>query len=25
LYESFRYSDRNIELTKIFRTFISSK
>jgi hypothetical protein len=25
LYESFRYSDQNIELTKIFRTFISSK
>lgn len=25
LYESFRYSDRNIELTKILRTFISSK
>ncbi|WP_297681727.1 hypothetical protein [uncultured Candidatus Pelagibacter sp.] len=25
LYESFRYSDQNIELTKIFRTFMSSK
>ena len=25
LYENFRYSDRNIELTKIFRTFMSSK
>ena len=25
LYESFRYSNQNIELTKIFRTFMSSK
>jgi hypothetical protein len=24
LYESSRYSDQNIELTKIFRTFMSS-
>ena len=25
LYESFRYQNKNIELTKIFRTFISAK
>ena len=25
LYESFRYQNKNIELTKIFKTFISAK